>query len=125
VRLLIDSHVIIWWLLFPDRLSSSTIDLLKNPEHDLFLSSATVWELGIKIAKGHLHIPADYPERLLMDGFTELTVQIIHAQKAATLPFHHSDPFDRMLIAQALTEGLTLLTSDRTVTRYDVPTIQA
>ncbi len=125
MRLLLDSHVVIWWLLTPQRLSAPTINFLQDAENNLFLSSATVWELGIKIAKGHLHLPDDYPDKLLADGFTELSVQITHAQKAATLPLHHCDPFDRLLIAQTLIEDLKLVTSDATIFRYDVPTIQA
>lgn len=125
MRLLLDSHVIVWWAVFPGRLRSATRALLKAPENEVFLSAASVWELGLKIARQKLSLPADYAARLMADGIDELPVSIAHANRAMTLPGLHADPFDRLLIAQALEEGLVLVTSDREIVRYDVPTLDA
>ena len=125
MRLLLDSHVVVWWALYPDRLRRATRDLLIEPENELFLSAASVWELGLKIARQKLRLPEDYTARLMADGIDELPVSIAHADRAMTLPPLHGDPFDRLLIAQALLEGLVLVTSDREILRYDVPTLEA
>ena len=120
MRILLDSHVVVWWCLFPERLSASTVDLLQNPSNEVAVSAASIWELGIKMAKGHLELPTGWVEDLLKDGFIELPVSFNHAQLAATLPMHHSDPFDRLLIAQANHEGMHLVTSDRVISHYAV-----
>lgn len=125
MRLLLDSHVVVWWALYPGRLRRATRELLIAPENEIYLSAASVWELGLKIARQKLRLPADYAARLLADGFDELPVSIAHADRAMTLPLLHGDPFDRLLIAQALQEGLVLVTSDREIVRYDVPTLEA
>lgn len=125
MRLLLDSHVIVWWALFPGRLRQETREALTRPSNEVFLSAASVWELGLKIARQKLAMPEDYAERLLADGFDELPVSIAHAKRSMSLPALHGDPFDRLLIAQALEEGLMLVTSDREIARYDVPTLQA
>src|SRR4051812_40665728 len=120
MRLLLDSHVVVWWALFPGRLKSSTRAAIAAPENEIFLSAASVWELGLKIARKKLLLPSDYASRLLAHGIDELPVGIAHASRATTLPALHSDPFDRLLIAQALEEGLMLVTSDQAIMRYDV-----
>ena len=125
MRLLLDSHVVIWWLDDSSRLQNATRDILISPDNELFLSAVTTWELNMKIARGNLHLPEDYAERLLNDGMAELTVAIRHAAILKNLPPIHGDPFDRMLIAQTLSEGLILMTNDSAIMRYDVPTIQA
>jgi PIN domain nuclease of toxin-antitoxin system len=121
----LDSHVVIWWLSDSARLGEETRDTLISSDNALFLSAVTVWELNMKIAKGKLQLPGDYAARLLHDDLDELPVTIEHANTLQNLPPLHGDPFDRMLIAQALTERLTLLTSDRIIMRYDVPFIKA
>jgi PIN domain nuclease of toxin-antitoxin system len=125
MRLLLDSPVVVWWALFPSRLKSETRQILIAPENELFLSAISVWELGLKIARRKLMLPADYAARLLANGFRELPVVFAHAERAAVLPEIHRDPFDRMLVAQALVEGLVLVTNDRAITQYDVPTLDA
>lgn len=125
MKLLLDSHAVVWWAVFPGRLRSVTRAAISSPDNEVFLSAATVWELGLKIARGKLKLPEDYAPRLLTNGFEELPVSITHAARATMLPPLHSDPFDRLLIAQALDEGLMLVTSDRAVLRYDVPTMEA
>ena len=125
MRLLLDSHVIVWWSVYPSRLRTATREALIATENEVFLSAASVWELGLKIARQKLRLPPDYAERLLADGMDELPVSILHATRAMNLPPLHGDPFDRLLIAQALEEGLVLVTSDREIVRYDVPTLEA
>ena len=125
MRLLLDSHVIVWWALFPGRLRSSTVAAITSADNDVFLSAASVWELNLKIARQKLALPADFAARLLADGFEELPITVDHAARTATLPTLHGDPFDRLLIAQALVEGLMLVTSDREICRYDVPVLDA
>ena len=95
------------------------------PENEIFLSAASVWELGLKVARQKLRLPADYASHLLVHGMAELPVTIAHASRATTLTPLHGDPFDRLLIAQALEEGLVLVTSDQAIMRYDVPTLEA
>ena len=125
MRLLLDSHVVIWWLSDSARLQSATRDILISPDNELFLSAVTVWELNMKIAKGKLRLAENYAERLLNDGMEELPVTVRHASVLKKLPPLHGDPFDRMLIAQTITEGLILMTNDRIILQYDVPTIKA
>jgi len=125
MRLLLDSHVIVWCGAFPARLRPETQAALRSPANEVFLSAASVWELGLKVARGKLTLPPDYAARLLAVGFKELPVTVAHADRALRLPPLHGDPFDRLLIAQALAEGMILVTSDRTITSYDVPILPA
>jgi len=125
LRLLLDSHVVVWWLTSPERLSAETRALIAAPGNDIILSAASVWELGLKIARRKLTLPEDYVDCLLDDGFEELPVTLEHAQRAMRLPPLHGDPFDRLLIAQALEEDLVLVTSDHVISSYNVPTREA
>lgn len=125
MRLLLDSHVIVWWAAFPERLRQDTRDAIRSPDNGVLLSAASVWELGLKLARKKLTLPDDYAARLLAAGFEELPVTIAHADRAMKLPPLHGDPFDRLLIGQALEEGLVLVTSDRAIAGYDVPIMDA
>ena len=125
MRLLLDAHVIVWWSVYPGRLRASTRDAIISPENDVLLSAASVWEIGLKIARQKLSLPEDYAVRLIAAGLEELPVSMAHASRAMALPALHGDPFDRLLIGQALEEGLVLVTSDREIVRYDVPTMEA
>jgi PIN domain nuclease of toxin-antitoxin system len=125
MRLLLDSHVIVWWSVYPGRLRASTREAIISPDNDVLLSAASIWELGLKIARQELSLPEDYAVRLITAGLEELPVSIAHAGRAMALPPLHGDPFDRLLIGQALEEGLVLVTSDREIARYDVPTMEA
>ncbi|GIH74406.1 type II toxin-antitoxin system VapC family toxin [Planobispora longispora] len=117
MRLLLDTHVILWWLSDDETLSDEIKDLI-DTEIDVFVSAATIWEVGIKQALGKL-APADLPERILDSELRELPMTPAHALTAARLPPLHRDPFDRMLIAQARCEGLTLVTRDGEIQKYD------
>ena len=125
MKLLLDTCTFLWIAGGGRALPPAVAAAYQSPDNEVFLSAASVWELGLKIARGKLKLPEDYAPRLLAHGFEELPVSITHAARATTLPPLHGDPFDRLLIAQALAEGLMLVTSDRAIMRYDVPTMEA
>ncbi|WP_432979610.1 type II toxin-antitoxin system VapC family toxin [Dactylosporangium sp. CA-233914] len=116
--LLLDTHVVLWWLTDDPTLASDFKDRLDS-EPDVFVSAATVWEVTIKQEAGKLQ-PADLPERIRDSDFRRLAIEMDHSIAAGRLPLHHRDPFDRMLIAQAIVEGLTLATRDADIQKYDV-----
>jgi PIN domain nuclease of toxin-antitoxin system len=119
VSLLLDTHVALWGLTGDPALGDEFLDRLRH-DPDVHLSPVTVWEIGIKQALGKLAGPADLAERVRDMGFRELPISSAHAVVAGRLPMHHRDPFDRMLVAQATVEGLTLATRDPQIHRYDV-----
>jgi PIN domain nuclease of toxin-antitoxin system len=106
MNLLLDTHVVIWWLTDDPNLSDEIKSALDH-EPDVYLSSATIWEVAIKKANGKLTEPTDLPERIRNSGFRELPITSEHAIVAGRLPLIHRDPFDRLLVAQARCEGLT------------------
>ena len=112
-----------------ERLSSHVRSLVQGGEHELHFSIASAWEIAIKYSKGKLHLPERpstfVPTRLERLRILSLPIEQAHALHVATLPLHHRDPFDRLLIAQAQLEGLQILTSDAVFARYDVTTIPA
>ena len=119
MSLLLDTHVILWWLADDPRLSDDIKAMLDN-EPQAYVSSATIWEVAIKQAAGKILQPADLPERIRRSGFRELPINFEHAIAAGKLPLIHRDPFDRMLVAQAQCEDLTLVTRDEHCQKYDV-----
>jgi PIN domain nuclease of toxin-antitoxin system len=126
VKVLLDSHIILWWLTNPAKLRKQALSVLVADETDLFVSAASWWELSIKRALGRLRFDAAGVLAKLAQGrVSKLDVTFDHAEHAAGLPAHHSDPFDRMLAAQALSEGLVLMTRDRAFELYGVATMQA
>ena len=124
MSLLLDTHVVVWWLADDPELADEIKDRL-DQEPDVRVSAATIWEIGIKQALGKIAAPADLPERVRDCGFRELPIGCAHASAAGRLPPIHKDPFDRMLVAQARCEGLTLVTRDPHCQQYDVPILQA
>ena len=125
MRLLLDTHVLLWWLTDDARLGLPARVLIREPENLVFVSAATIWEIRIKQGIGKLELGAQFEEQLAREPFEHLSVTHAHAHALAGLPPHHRDPFDRILIAQALTEDLTLLTHDDAVRRYAVKSIAA
>lgn len=119
MKLLLDSHVLLWWLADSEEIAGDAADQIERAD-EVFVSAASVWEIEIKRAKGKLTSPADLRWRLAQSGFQELMISGKHAEEAARLPDHHSDPFDRMLVAQARIENLTLMTADDQIPRYRV-----
>lgn len=119
MRLLLDSHVVLWIAgdITPPKGRSEAI--IKSAR-EVFYSASTLWELGIKRSKGKLNYPDILVSDLIANGFVELPITAAHAVRAAALPLHHQDPFDRMLVAQAQAERLTLVTADRLLSSYDV-----
>jgi PIN domain nuclease of toxin-antitoxin system len=124
VELLLDSHVALWWLV-DERMSDEAMDAIADPGNVIRVSAASIWELNSKRALGKLAFDADLVAEVRNEGFDELPLRWAHAERSLTLPGHHRDPFDRMLIAQALVEGLTLVSRDRAFAAYDVPLLRA
>jgi PIN domain nuclease of toxin-antitoxin system len=124
VRLLLDTHVWLWLLTAPGRISDDVLESLSDLGNDLLLSAASAWEIAIKYALGKLPLPeppASYvPGRMQRSGVTPLPVLHEHALAVAELPAHHRDPFDRLLVAQARLERLTLVTADSVFARYGI-----
>ena len=119
-RLLLDTHVVLWWLSDDQRLGEEARRLIANPGHYVAVSAVSVWEMAIKSSIGKLTVPDDVGEAILASGFAPLAVTIEHAARVGELPWHHRDPFDRMLVAQAQVEGLELLTADAGLGDYRV-----
>lgn len=129
MRLLLDTQCWLWMRVSPERLSERARELIVEAQVPLLLSAASSWEMSIKYALGKLPLPeppaAYVPKRLREDGITGLAVTHAHALRVAELPAHHRDPFDRLLVAQAQCDRLTLLTADRVLTGYDVEIVWA
>ena len=122
--LLLDTHVVLWWRADDPRLGRAAREAIAIADF-VHVSAASVWEAGIKMRLGRLRLPEPFAKGVADSGFSELPVRFAHAERAAELPGHHDDPFDRMLIAQAQVEGLTLVTQNRVIWQYDVPVLQA
>jgi PIN domain nuclease of toxin-antitoxin system len=119
-RLLVDTHALLWWLADDGGLSSAAREALADPASEALVSAATIWEIAIKNALGRLIVPADLPDVVAEQGFISLPVDAAHTWRVRTLPPHHRDPFDRLLIAQAQVERLTLVTADARFADYEV-----
>ena len=121
MRLLLDTHVLLWALASPDRISPDVRETIESAENDVLFSAASIWEVAIKAGIGRLRlkIPVDkIQEAAQASNFEELPVLSTHAAATAALPAHHRDPFDRLLVAQALREPARLLTADRRLAVY-------
>ena len=124
MNLLLDTHIVMWWLT-DDPTLSDDIKARLDHEPEVYVSPATVWEVAIKQALGKIKEPPDLPERIRDSGFRELPITFEHAIAAGRLPPIHRDPFDRMLVAQAQCSGLTLVTRDADVKKYEVAVLTA
>lgn len=124
MRILIDSHVALWWLEGNESIGPECRQLIERAD-EVYFSVVTPWELGIKRALGKLTMPDGLVAALESGGFSALAISAEHAEKAPALPAHHRDPFDRMLIAQAQLESLVLVTADHALDPYDVDSIDA
>ncbi len=124
MNLLLDSHALLWAVLSPDRLKDRARKAISTYP-GLYFSAASVWELEIKKFHEKLFLPEDWVEMAAAEGFLELPVTSLHARESARLPWHHKDPFDRMLIAQARCEGLVFASRDKFAPLYDVPLLEA
>ena len=124
-RLLIDTHVFLWWLGDDHRLGPKARDLIANADNQVFVSAATAWEIAIKKSIGKLDAPDDLDAIAKEEGFEELPITFFHGERAGDLPRLHRDPFDRMLVAQSQAEGLEIITADDTIPNYAVKTFNA
>jgi len=118
VNLLIDTCTLLWWA-NKDRLSPAVSQAVADPDNRVWVSAASVWEIGIKQSLGRLTVRGDL-DAVVEEDFEHLPITFAHARRAAQLPLHHRDPFDRMLIAQAQAQDLTLASRDRRISSYDV-----
>jgi PIN domain nuclease of toxin-antitoxin system len=119
VRLLLDTHVLLWWLADDRKLAKPAREIIANPNNEVHVSSASVWEAAIKAALGRLEIELDdLEDAIVQNGFRQLPIGFRHALTAGQLPSVHRDPFDRMLVAQASVEELRVVSHDRVFERY-------
>jgi len=125
VRLLLDTHVVLDLFRAPKEFSAGVLATIRDPETHVAVSAASVWEIEIERKKGTLTTPPDVMRRIRIAGFSQLAITSQHAVAAARLPLHHRDPFDRMLVAQAQIEGLTIVTSDHDIPKYQVAVLAA
>lgn len=122
-RLLLDTHVFLWWRIDDPHLGQPARDAIAHAEM-VAVSAASAWEAAIKTRLGRLRLPQPFSNGVAASGFAELPVRFAHAERAANLPRHHDDPFDRMLVAQAEIEGLTLVTHDQAIWQYEAAVLR-
>lgn len=120
MTLLLDTHILLWWLAGDPALPERAAEAIADPETAVVVSAATAWEIAIKRAAGRLEAPDDLLDALAANNFDTLAITAGHALDAGSLPTHHADPFDRMLIAQARAEHLSLVSVDDRFSDYDV-----
>lgn len=125
MKLLLDTHTMIWVFSAPHLLSAQARDVISAGENEVFVSVISPWEVAIKRSKRRLPAPDDLGDAVEAHRFQLLPVLLRHTKTIDSLPNHHGDPFDRMLVAQAIIDGLTLVTSDRALRRYPVATLPA
>jgi len=123
VRLLLNTHVLLWWLADDRKLAKPAREIIANPNNDVHVSSASIWETAIKAALGRLDIELDdLEDAIVRNAFRPLPIGFRHAVPAGRLPSVHRDPFDRMLVAQASVEELLIVSHDRVFERYGLST---
>ena len=122
---LLDTQALLWWAFDPKQLSDDARIAIADGRSYVFVSAATAWEISIKRRLGKLHAPGCVRQLLKDNRFLQLPVSFEHAEATEHLPLHHKDPFDRLLVAQAKADRLTLITRDRDIQKYDVPMIAA
>jgi PIN domain nuclease of toxin-antitoxin system len=122
VRVLLDTHILLWWLADDGQLPGEARELIATAE-SAYVSTASVWEISIKQAVGKLTAPDDLAGQISRHDFALLPIHLDHAIRVGILPLLHRDPFDRMLVAQAQLEGLAIVTGDPRIARYDVPVV--
>jgi PIN domain nuclease of toxin-antitoxin system len=127
VKLLLDTHAFLWWVEGAPALGRRARAEISNPDNEVFVSLATCWELAIKLSLGKLRLTHSLdrfiPEQLTRNGFVLLRVEFPHVVRVAELPFHHRDPVDRVLVAQALQDELAIVSSDRVLRKYGVTVV--
>lgn len=122
MKLLLDTHVVLWWVQDDRRLGREARDAIARADF-VWVSAASGWEVATKVSKRQLRVREPLQVTVVADGFTELPFALRHAEELQRLPSHHRDPFDRILVAQARVEGATIVTHDRAFEAYGVPVI--
>lgn len=129
MKLLLDTHCFLWWFADDPRLGVGARELVGDGENDVYLSAASSWEIAIKVSLGKLALPEPpdvyVPSRLAAQEIQGLPIEHVHALRVASLPAHHQDPFDRLIVAQAQIEKLPLLTADEKIAVYEVEAVWA
>lgn len=129
MKLLLDTHCFLWWFANDRRLGESARERVSDSGNDVYLSAASSWEIAIKVALGKLTLPETpevyVPSRLASQAISGLAIEHVHALRVASLPMHHQDPFDRLIVAQAQVEKLPILTADENIAAYEVDAIWA
>ena len=127
MKLLLDTQAFLWFVLNDPRLSPTARTLLIDPDNELLFSPASYWEIAIKVSIGKYHVPGSFKDfmdrQIAHNQLSILPISVSHAATVTTLPFHHRDPFDRLLIAQAMVERMTVLTSDRIFEKYPIDVV--
>jgi PIN domain nuclease of toxin-antitoxin system len=123
LRLLLDTHAALWWLTDDQRLSETAARHVADDSNQVLLSAAVVWEVAVKRSLGKLRAPPDFAAALLAGGLQPLAVTVEHAEAVEHLPWHHRDPFDRLLVAQASSEGAAIVSRDAALRDYGIPVI--
>ena len=127
MRYLLDSHAFLWWNLGSSQLSERVVSIISDGNNEIFLSAVSAWEIAIKVAKKRLTLPEELvsfvPSRMQLHGFQPLPVQIPHATRVYELPMQHTDPFDRLLIAQCQLEAMPLISKDKDIQKYDLEVV--
>ncbi|MDD5224309.1 MAG: type II toxin-antitoxin system VapC family toxin [bacterium] len=129
MRILLDTQIFLWWIADDSRLSEKAREIIRNSENQLFLSAASGWEIAIKAGLGRIRLPQNpqgfVSRQLSANSIESLPIQMSHALQTFALPLHHRDPFDRIIVAQAQLEKMTVLSSDPQIARYEVKVIDA
>lgn len=126
-RLLLDTHLLLWAALFPDRLPKNASRLMKDADNTLYFSTASIWEMSIKLTRARKDLEIDIRQwraGMLDNGYQELEITSAHAMSVRDLPDIHKDPFDRLLLSQAMREDLTLVTADEILATYPGPILK-
>ena len=118
MKILLDTHILLWWLENSPSLPERARGMISSTDNTIFVSAVSLWEIWLKQSLGKLRLPADFTERLALESFENLPLTGSQTRRVSLLPWHHRDPFDRMLIAQAQVQELVLLTSDDVLTSY-------
>lgn len=119
MRLLLDTHILLWWVMGDRRLPKTTAVAIGSADSDVAVSAVSMWEIAIKRALGRIDVDLEeLASTIASDGFAEIPLRFSHATRLDSLPRHHDDPFDRMLIAQSIAEGRRLVTKDEAILRY-------
>lgn len=127
MKALLDTHAFLWWITDNPLLSSGARAVIESPDNAIFFSAASGWEIATKVGIGKLPLPGPpnifIPQQLNLNNITALSIEMQHALHVHTLPMHHRDPFDRILIAQSQLENMPIITSDPLIVQYNVKTI--